>query len=269
MRFAAIAAVALAVSQPAFAWGLTGHRITGAVADEYLSPKARAGVKDILGTESLAEASNWPDFMRSDPDPFWQKESVPWHYVTIPADKAYADVGHPPEGDSITALTKYAAIARDAKAPLAERQKALRFVIHIVGDLSQPLHVGRPGDRGGNDVKVSFFGEQTNLHTLWDSTLIAHNQLSYTEWAGWLTSRFTTDELRDWSSPDPQQWLADSVLEREAMYPANPDLRYSYVFEQQARLNRQLGKGGLRLASYLNALFDTPVAAAPQKKGRK
>ncbi len=258
MRFVVVAVLALAAAQPAFAWGQTGHRITGAVADEYLSPRARAAVKDILGTETLAQVSNWPDFMRSAEGDFWQKHSVPFHYVTIPLGKRYQDVGAPPEGDAITALQKFSAIAKDPKQPLAERQKALKFVIHIAGDLSQPLHVGKPGDRGGNDVKISFFGDPTNLHTLWDSTLIANQNLSYSEWTNWLQRGLTSDQLRDWSAADPLQWLPDSAAEREEMYPkpGETDLRYSYVFQQNDRLNRQLAKGGLRLAAYLNALFD-------------
>lgn len=258
MRFLPMIAVALCAAQPAFAWGLTGHRVTASIADGHLGPKARAAVKELLGTETLAQVSNWPDFMRSAPDPFWQKESVPWHYVTIPVGKRYEDVGPPPEGDAITALKTYSAVVKDPKASLAERRKALRFIIHIVGDLSQPLHVGRPGDRGGNDVKVTYFGDPTNLHTLWDSTLIDSQRLSYTEWTDWLTGNLTVEQLRDWSSADPMQWLADSSAERQALYPADPDLRYSYGFEQNDRLNRQLAKGGLRLASYLNRLFDAP-----------
>ena len=278
MRFAVVAALAcmgaFMGAEPAFAWGLTGHRITGAVADQYLSPKARAGVKDILGTDSLAAASNWPDFMRSAEGDFWQKQSVPFHYVTIPLGKRYEDVGAPPEGDSITALKTYSAIAKDPKQPLAARQEALKFIVHIIGDLSQPLHVGKPGDRGGNDVKISFFGEPGNLHTIWDSTLIGHNMLSYTEWTDWIVGGLTTDELRNWSSAEPMQWLADSSAERDALYPAPgvTDLRYSYVFEQSDRLNRQLAKGGLRMAAYLNALFDEPEKATgkePVKRAGK
>lgn len=258
MRFTVVAALVLSAAQPALAWGQTGHRITGAVADEYLSPRARAAVKDILGTQTLAEVSNWPDFMRSVDSDFWQKHSVPFHYVTIPLGKRYEDVGAPPEGDAITALKKYSAIAKDPKQPLEKRQEALKFVIHIVGDLSQPLHVGKPGDRGGNDVKISFFGDPTNLHTVWDSSLIANQNLSYSEWTGWLQRGLTSEQLRDWSAADPLKWLPDSVAEREAMYPKpeETDLRYNYVFQQNDRLNRQLAKGGLRLAAYLNALFD-------------
>ena len=244
---------------PALAWGQNGHRVTGAVADRHLSPKARAAVKEILGTESLAEASTWPDFMRSAPDPFWQKHSVPWHYVTIPVGKGYS--GAPPEGDATTALTHFSGVLTNPKESLADRQAALRFVIHIVGDLSQPLHVGREGDRGGNDVKVSFFGDPTNLHTVWDTLLIENQNLSYSEWTDWLLAAATPQQMRDWSSPDPQQWIADSIAVRETLYPAEPDLRYAYAFQQNDTLRRQLAKGGFRLASYLNALFD----AAPAK----
>ena len=252
-------ALLLLAPAPALAWGQNGHRVTGAIADAHLSPRARAAVKEILGTESVAESSTWPDFMRSAPDPFWQRKSVPWHYVTIPIGKGYA--GPPPEGDAATALKRFSDMAKDPKESLANRQLALRFVIHIVGDLSQPLHVGREGDRGGNDVKVTFFGEQTNLHTVWDTLLIENQNLSYTEWTQWLLAAATPQQMRDWSSPDPQQWIADSITVRETLYPVDPELRYAYVFQQNDTLRRQLSKGGFRLASYLNALFD----AAPSK----
>ena len=257
-----LAALLLTAAAPALAWGQNGHRITGAIADKHLSPKARAAVMEILGTESLAEASTWPDFMRSAPDSFWQKESVPFHYVTIPIGKGYS--GAPPQGDAATALAKYSAVLRDPRASLADRQTALRFVIHIVGDLSQPLHVGREGDRGGNDVKVSFFGDATNLHTVWDTLLVENQNLSYSEWTPWLLAAVTPAQIRDWSSPDPMQWIADSIVVRETMYPANPELGYSYVFQQNDNLRQQLTKGGFRKASYLNALFDAPAPAKPR-----
>ncbi|MBB6503718.1 hypothetical protein F4693_000673 [Sphingomonas endophytica] len=108
--FVAVAATVLTISPaPAFAWGKTGHRVVGQIADAHLSSKARAAVKRILSTESMAEASNWPDFMKSDPSPFWQKTASPWHYVTLPGDKIYDQVGAPPEGDAITALDRFSA----------------------------------------------------------------------------------------------------------------------------------------------------------------
>ena len=258
---AALLALLLGTATPALAWSQTGHRVTGAIADAHLGPKARATVKEVMGSESLAEASNWPDYMRSAPGAFWQKESSPWHYVTIPQGKAYADVGAPPQGDAVTALTRFSAVLKDRKAPLAERQKALRFIVHIIGDLAQPLHVGRGGDladRGGTDIKVTWFGRPTNLHSVWDFELVENERLAYTEWTPWLLAAATPDQMRDWSSPDPAQWMADSVALREQIYPADPDLGYTYAFENRERVRQQLTKGGLRLAAYLNRLFDAP-----------
>jgi hypothetical protein len=251
-------AVALLAASPALAWGQTGHRVTGAIADGFLGPKARAGMLEILGTESAAEASTWPDFMRSSPDSFWQKTASPWHYVTVPPGRTYDQVGPPPEGDALTALARFSATVRNPKAPLAERQLALRFIIHIVGDLSQPLHVGNGKDRGGNQVKVSFFGKPTNLHSVWDNDLIDSEGLAYSEWRAWLVAAATPEQLRSWSSADPKQWVADSAAERDRVYPAGTELGYAYIFEHRDRLRRQLTKGGLRMAAYLNALFEMP-----------
>ncbi len=248
----------LASGAPAFAWGPTGHRITGALADEYLSPRARAGVKEILGTESLEEASTWPDHMRSAPGTFWRVTASPWHYVTVPDGKRWRDQTPPAQGDALTALDRFARTIRDPKASLEDRQLALRFAIHIIGDLAQPLHAGKPGDRGGNDVKVSFFGRETNLHAVWDSDLVDHERLAFSEWAGRLHRRLTPDELRAWSNPDPEQWVDDSAAVRGRLYPDNPDLRWDYVFIHRDLLDQQLAKGGLRVAAWLNRLFDAP-----------
>ncbi len=256
------ATVALAVllalaAPPARAWGPTGHRAIGLLAESYIAPRARAGLREILGSESLAEASTWPDFMRSSPDLFWRLRAGPWHYVTVPDGKTWEEVGPPPGGDAVTALRQFAATVRNPEAPLADRQLALRFIIHIVGDLSQPLHVGNGRDRGGNDVRVTFFGQRTNLHALWDAGIIDSQLLSHSEWAAWLDRRLTPEQLRAWSSPDPLQWVADSQAIRGRLYPrGSTDLGYAYVFEHLETLKEQLAKGGLRTAAYLNWLFD-------------
>jgi hypothetical protein len=253
-----VLALLVLLPAPAAAWGPTGHRITGALAEHYLGPKARAGLLDILGTESLEEASTWPDEMRAAPGIFWRVTASPWHYVTIPDGKRWRDVGAPSEGDALTALAAFADTIRNPKAPIEERQLALRFAVHIIGDLAQPLHVGRPGDRGGNDVKVTFFGRATNLHAVWDSDLIEHERLSYSEWTARFLRRLTAEQLRAWSDPDPEQWVDDAVAIRGRLYPDTPDLRWDYVFEHRQTLDEQLAKGGLRLAAWLNRLFDAP-----------
>lgn len=250
------ATVAAITPSPAFAWGKTGHRAIGLIADAHLSGLARAHVRDILGTESLADASTWPDEMRSNPSPFWQSTANPWHYVTV-GGFTYDEA--PPEGDALSALQRFSAILRDANASRADRELALRFIVHIVGDLHQPLHAGRPGDRGGNDVKVKWFGRDTNLHAVWDSALVDDEQMSFTEWAERLSRRTTSAEVIRWWVPNPRVWITESAQIRETIYPANPELSYRYIYDHMPTVRRRLAQGGVRLAAYLNAVFDGPT----------
>ena len=263
--FVAAAALAYAlVPTPAFAWGKTGHRVVAAIADAQLSGLARAHVKEILGqAESLDEAANWPDEMRSFPSPFWQKTSTPWHYVTLNGiiyDHA------PPEGDALEALNKYSATLRDPNASLADKQLALRFVVHIVGDLHQPLHVGKCCDRGGNDVKVKWFGRDLNLHSVWDSALVDEQQLSFTEMTAKLQRHTSNADVIAWWDINPRDWMSESAQIRDTIYPRPsndpkkklPELSYSYVFENTPIMERRLKQAGVRLAAYLNALYAEP-----------
>lgn len=243
----------LCASQPALAWGANGHRIVGDIAQRYLSPQAHAAMLEILGTETLAEAGPWPDFMRSDPSEYWQKTASPWHYVTVPDGEHYHEA--PPQGDSVTALAGFAETLRDPDASLADKQAALRFIVHIVGDLQQPLHVGNGTDRGGNDVQVTWFGKAMNLHALWDYALLDSQELSYSEYAEWLNGNLTPQEMRDWASPDPLVWIADSAAVRPGLYPADPKLGYEYNYKFKGVMEERLQKGGLRLAAYLNKVF--------------
>jgi hypothetical protein len=254
----AIAAVAITAPSPALAWGQTGHRTIGDIADQHLSGLARAHVQQLLGVETLAEASTWADEMRSNPDPFWQKTAGPWHYVTVPGLE-YA--GAPPEGDAYTALEMFSKQLRDPATSREQRQLALRFIIHIIGDLHQPLHVGRPGDRGGNDVKVKWFGRDTNLHVVWDTHLVDHLGLSYTELAERLHRHTISEEVIAWWTADPRDWIRESAQIRKTLYPANPNLSWDYVYEHMPAVELRLKQGGVRTAAYLNALFDEPAGA--------
>jgi hypothetical protein len=240
---------------PALAWGQTGHRVTGAVAEHYLSGTARANVQLLLGTESLAQAATWPDDMRSDPAEFWQRTANPFHYVTVPQGRSYAVAAAPAEGDAVTALARFARVLRDPTASLDDKRLALRFSIHIIGDLHQPLHAGREGDRGGNSVRVTLFGQSTNLHSVWDSGLIDARGLSYSEYAEWLARAITPQQVLAWNDANPETWIAESVLLREQVYPADPALSYAYAYRHGAALDGRLSRGGVRIAAYLNGIF--------------
>ena len=269
--FLILCALAL-IPSPALAWGKTGHRVVAAIADAQLSGLARAHVKEILGgAESLDEAANWPDEMRSAPGDFWQKTATPWHYVTL--DGIVYDHA-PAQGDALEALNHFRTVLRDPNASLADKQTALRFVVHLVGDLHQPLHAGKCCDKGGNDIKVTWFGKPTNLHAVWDSSIVDEEQLSFTELASKLERHTSDRDVIDWWDINPRDWATESAEIREQIYanipppkkPADrkakgealPDLSYGYVFKFTPVMELRLQKAGVRLAAYLNDIFAEP-----------
>ncbi|MFT4732766.1 MAG: putative cupredoxin-like copper-binding protein [Gammaproteobacteria bacterium] len=257
MKKLLIASALLAVSsmQQAHAWGQTGHRVTGAIAEQYLTAEAKAAIKQLLPNESLAEASTYADEMRSNPGEFWQKEARPYHYVTVPKGKHYHDVGAPEEGDAFTALQKFSKIVKDETAPLEERQRALRFIVHIIGDLHQPLHAGNGTDKGGNDVKLEFFWDDSNLHRVWDSGLIDRRQLSFTEWTQWLSEKITPEQAAAWNTIDPLVYIAESAAIRDTIYPETERLSWDYLYQHLPTATVRLQEGGVRIAAHLNDLF--------------
>jgi hypothetical protein len=268
------ASAAAVAPTPAFAWGKTGHRVVAAIADTQLSGLARAHVRQILGgAESLDEAATWPDEMRSAPDAFWQKTATPWHYVTLNGvvyDHA------PAEGDALDALDRFTRTLKDPNASLADKQLALRFVVHLVGDLHQPLHVGKCCDKGGNDAKVTWFGKPTSLHAVWDSQLVDEEQYSFTELAAKLERHTSDADVIAWWDINPRDWISESAQYRDTLYPtaadkprapadkkskapAVPDLSYSYVYRFTPLMEQRLSQAGVRLAAYLNAIYAEPV----------
>ncbi|MCF6293447.1 MAG: S1/P1 nuclease [Robiginitomaculum sp.] len=254
-RFLIIVLSVAAFASQVMAWGSTGHRVTGAIAEPMLSEDARSQVREILGTEGLAEASTWPDFMRASPDKFWQREARSYHYVTVPKDKTYQQVGAPDRGDAVTALKKFAAVLQDPDASRDEKALALRFTIHLVGDLHQPLHAGNGKDRGGNSFSVVYFDNPTNLHSVWDSAMVDREKLSYSEKSKWLQSKITEDQISDWSNADPLVWIAESTKLRDTIYPKQQIISWEYTFNNIGIVDQRLSQAGVRLAIYLNELF--------------
>ncbi|WP_411358019.1 S1/P1 nuclease [Pseudidiomarina salilacus] len=243
----------------ASAWGQNGHRITGKIAEAYLTPAARQAIEDLLGPESLAEASTYADEMRSNPSEFWQKTANPFHYVTLQQPHDYHADDCPPQGDAMSALEDFTATLQSETASRDEKQLALRFIVHIIGDLHQPLHVGSAAlnDRGGNDVKVKFYGEDSNLHSVWDTGLVEHQNLSYTEFSNWLQRRITDEQAQTWATPDPYVWINESSQLRDEVYPAADEtsLSWDYVYNYTPVMKQRLQQGGVRIAAYLNNVF--------------
>ncbi|MFW5759583.1 MAG: S1/P1 nuclease [Cyclobacteriaceae bacterium] len=234
-------------------WGKTGHRVVGEVAEQYLSKRAKKNIKKVLGNESLAMASNYMDFIKSDPA---YQHLNPWHYATIPDSLNYAQAGTPAEGDAIRAieLLKQELIKKEFSE--GDELFTLRCLIHLVGDIHQPLHVGNGLDRGGNDVKVTYFGRSSNLHRVWDSQIIDAEQLSYTEYAS--SINFIEKKLvKKWQKDPLIEWANESKMLRSQVYqlPEDNKLSYRYIYDNIDIINQRLLQAGVRLAGILNEIY--------------
>ena len=233
-----------------FSWGATGHRVVGQVAMNHMSKKANKNVLAALGKEDVAMVSNWMDFIKSESD---KRHMNAWHYCSIPDSGHYE--GAPEEGDVNKMINQFVEELKTKNFSVDE-QFALKSLIHLVGDVHQPLHVGNGTDRGGNDVKLKFFYSKSNLHRVWDSGMIDKQQLSYTEYAKWIDVT-TPDEVEKWQSATVMNWMEESVSYRESIYdiPEDKNLSYKYVHDHIHQVNLRLLKAGVRLAGILNEIY--------------
>ncbi|MHA7815288.1 MAG: S1/P1 nuclease [Pseudohaliea sp.] len=252
----------LLLAPPAAAWGPQGHRVAGAMTEDLLNPGAAAAVRAILGDEALAEASTWADRMRSDPAPFWQREAGAYHYVNIPPGaKRYDPRQAPARGDAFTALARFRQELEDPATPAPRRALALRFALHIIQDLHQPLHAGGRDDRGGNDFAVIVDGRRSNLHRLWDSGLLASGRYADQQLRARLEARYGDALAGPWREPDPAQWIAESLALSRDLYPPSPAIDDAYIQRFRPVAERRIAQAAARGAAWLNALY----ASGPQE----
>jgi hypothetical protein len=240
------------------AWGTNGHRITGQIADSYLTAKARKAIQAILGNESIAMAGNWGDFIKSDPA---YNYVFNWHFVDFDENYTYNEMlAHFKTDTAANAYNKIQFLTAELKKKnlgLAKKVMYLKLLIHFVEDVHQPFHTAHASDKGGNDIKLFWFNNPTNLHTIWDSQLIDFQQLSYTEYTAAI-NHSTATQRAEWQKAPLTQWIYEShQLAEKAYSEVKPDdkLSYNYNFKNIATINQQLLKGGVRLAGLLNQIF--------------
>ena len=264
-RRVAILSLALVPSLPpaaAFAWGPIGHRVVARVAERHLSAAAARGVAAILGAESLVEAATWPDEIRS--DPAWDR-AKPWHFISIDDNETYETTAKSPDGDVVEAIGRFTRVLQDPAAEAGKKAEALRFLVHFVGDVHQPLHVGRRADRGGNSIQVTWFDESTNLHEVWDEKIIEAEKLSFSELAE-LVDHPTQTEIRTWQGAGVLDWIKESMAVRARVYEiGDQKLGFLYAYQNAPLVKRRLVQAGVRLAGVLNALFDSPGPSIPDR----
>ena len=252
--------LSILVSGYIFAWGVTGHRVIAEIAENHLSRKSKREIKKLLGKEKMVYWANWADAIKSDSTDTWKGTSQ-WHYINVepqPDFKAFEEKvkeqTHPNVYNQILVLSK---TLKNKNLPKEERKTALKFLIHLMGDMAQPLHTGRAEDLGGNKIEITYFGSKTNLHSLWDSKLIDSQKYSYTEYAEILDTK-SEEEIKRIQSGTLMDWLYDSHKAANKIYAATPHgerVSYAYQYKFNDVLEGQLLNGGLRLAKLLNDIF--------------
>ena len=161
-------------------WGDTGHRVVGEIANNHLSKRVQRKISKLLNGQSLAMVSTYADAIKS--DDAYRKYGT-WHYVNMNDDETYETSKKNPKGDLVTGIAKCKEVLMDIASSKEEKVFHLKMLVHLIGDLHQPLHVGRVSDRGGNDFKVQWFYKGSNMHRVWDSEMINSFNMTYTELA--------------------------------------------------------------------------------------
>ncbi|MGY5850314.1 S1/P1 nuclease [Salegentibacter sp. F14] len=236
-------------------WGKTGHRTTGEIAEKHLSVKAQKAIAELLEGQSLAFVANYADDIKSDPD---FRQYGPWHYVNIdPEDEHYEPEKANKKGDLLQAIEKSIEVLKDKEASREDKQFYLKMLVHFMGDLHQPFHVGRSADKGGNTIQVRWFNEGTNIHRVWDSQMIDSFQMSYTELSE-NRKELSREELKQMQSGQLLDWVYESRALADVLYDSveiGEKLGYEYMYKWFPTVRVQLQKGGIRLAKVLNEIY--------------
>lgn len=235
-------------------WGKTGHRTVGEIAANYTSSKANREIKKILDGQSLALVSTFADDIKSDSR---YKNFNTMHYVNMPFEVKYEDSEKNSEGDLVTGIEKCKAVILDKNAAKEDKAFYLKLLVHFMGDLHQPMHVGRAEDRGGNDIQLQWFGSGTNLHSVWDSKMIDGFEMTYTELTN-NADKISKEQVKFLQKGNVVDWVNETqtfAIKAYASVTVGEKLSYNYSYENFETVRSQLQKGGIRLAKVLNDLF--------------
>ncbi len=240
-----------------FGWGQKGHDTTAAIAEAHLTPATRATLDSLLDGRSIIYWANWMDNASHTPTYNYSKT---WHYKNVDADQTYESMPKLQSGDIVSALQREQSIILDPFAPQEEKILAIKMIVHLLGDMHQPMHLGHATDLGGNKTMVKYFDTKTNLHSVWDSRLPeAAHKWSYTEWRDQL-DRVSDEKVAEIQKGDADDWAKETYEICKKVYAATPQgttISYNYISEWTPVIEEQFLKGGLRLADVLNALFDS------------
>lgn len=252
-------------------WGSVGHRTIGLIAERHLTNNARVQIQDLLGSSSLSEVSNWADEVRRDPE---YRNTAPWHYINLPeglSKQEFINEVTKQSGENVyTAVTKMEQQLQDPASSQEEKVNALKFIVHFVGDMHQPMHISRAEDQGGNKIQLNYEGKGTNLHALWDSKLIESESLSEQQLADKI-DKATPAQIKLWQSDPMIEWMWESYQISSSLYSEVDQMSKRSVDERYYNghisvLEDRLEKAGVRLAGLLNQIFPAPIVVKEKTK---
>ena len=235
-------------------WGPTGHRATGEIAEKHLKRNVKKKIEKLMNGQGLAFVATYADEIKSDKK---YNSFYTWHYVNMPFDKTYQESEKNPTGDLVTGINKCISVLKDVTSSKEDKVFHLKMLVHLVGDLHQPMHIGRAEDKGGNTIQVQWFGKGTNLHRVWDENMIDEWEMSYKELAD-NTDDLTKEQVKNIQKGNVIDWVHDTRKLTIPVYGSvkvGENLRYRYSYDHFGTVRKQLQKGGIRLAKLLNDIF--------------
>lgn len=247
--------LAVSLSKAALAYDVVGHRIVADVAYQNLTKKARKQVDKVLGTKGIIYTSSWADEIKSDKS---YDYSYVWHYQNLKPGMNDADIQHLLDNPGEDGEHLFLAVQNMVKRLQKDKndQEALKFLVHLVGDLHQPLHLGRPEDLGGNKVMFQWFGRPMNIHQIWDGQLIDSRKMSSSEYAQYLENKFegqkeVFEKYSFFDSVKASYTIAGSIYS----YDMSDTNTYHYIFHFMNDVDTMLFRGGIQLANILNGIY--------------
>lgn len=245
----------LLIATEGLAWGQKGHDVTCAVAEKHLTKRAKRHIKKVLEGKSIVYWANWLDNASHTPE---YEYTLTWHYKNINADQTYDEVPPFETGDIVVAINEQISKLKSGTLSHEEEALALKMLIHFLGDIHQPMHLGRKTDLGGNQVNVFFFKKETNLHSVWDTDLLESGHAwSHTEWVNQI-DRLNRKERKAIVQGSVDDWARETHQYAKAVYEDTPEgtkISYDYIAKYTPLIEQQLLKGGIRLAHILNEIY--------------
>lgn len=257
----------LFISLVLISWGFKGHRAIATIAQKHLTSNTAYVVSAYLKGAGMADVSTWADETRTN-------TSAPWHFLNLPlglTHEQFIQAVQQSDNNVYTAILKTEAALKDKTLGIDQKNEALKYLIHLVGDAHQPMHISRKEDKGGNTIQVRMDNQGTNLHSLWDSKLIDHEGLSQDEIARQYDSASAAD-IKKWQADSPMEWIWESYQISSQLYAEiKPGQTIDEVYYKKyiGTIHQRIDQAGIRLAGELNRLFNseqvkiTAVTLAP------